>query len=442
MNRRDFLKIACTSSLVNFMGLHPNAWAFSNGKDETSSKKLIVILLRGGVDGLNVVAPYGDNRYKSLRPSIALSRSESNAALIDLDGYFGLHPAMAPLLPLWQNKTLAFVHDCGSPDPTRSHFDAQDYMESGVPGQKSVSTGWLNRLVSQLPSKHSPLQAISVGPVLPRICSGPTTIATISRAISKSRSVMDRPGIAGAFQDLYSGVNDDIGRAFAEGVAAHTAINEVMDSPEIASAGEQMSMPGGRRAQGADGNADNQEMSREQKVANAGAPTPRAYNKFGTQLANLFRKDPTVQVAFVDFGGWDTHIRQGAGVGQLANHLSPLAAGLAELTEGLGPLYKDTAILVMSEFGRTAKENGNGGTDHGHGNVMWIMGGDAPGGKVYGRWGGLAANALHEDRDLPASTDFRSVIAAILTNHMDVSKAGLNIIFPDFAYPGNPFVQV
>ena len=435
MNRRDFLKVACTSSLVNFMGLHPGAWAFSNGKEDAANKRLIVILLRGGVDGLNVVAPYGDNRYKSLRPTIALSKSD-NAPLLDLDGYFGLHPAMAPLMPLWQNKTMAFVHDCGSPDPTRSHFDAQDYMESGVPGQKSVPSGWLNRLVSQLPSKHTPLQAISVGPVLPRICSGPTNISSVPRAITKAKSVMDRPGIAAAFEDLYNGVNDPIGKAFAEGVAAHTAFNEVMDSPDLDSGGE-MAMQG-QAGHGGQGGQD-QEMNREQKVANAGAPSPRTYNKFGAQLANLFRKDPTVQVAFVDFGGWDTHIRQGAGQGQLANHLSPLATGLAELVQGLGPLYKDTAILVMSEFGRTAKENGNGGTDHGHGNVMWVLGGDAPGGKVFGQWGGLASNALHEDRDLPASTDFRSVIGTVLANHMEISRPSLNIIFPDFTNPGNPF---
>jgi uncharacterized protein (DUF1501 family) len=432
MNRRDFLKAACASSLVNMLGFHPNVWAYSNGKDDPAhpSKKLIVVLLRGGVDGLNVVAPYGDNRYKSLRPSIALSRSESGAALIDLDGYFGLHPAMSPLISAWQNKTMAFVHDCGSPDPTRSHFDAQDYMESGVPGQKSVATGWLNRLVGQLPTRHSPVQAISVGPVLPRICSGPTTIATVSRAISKSKSVMDRPVIASSFHDLYSGLNDDLGRAFTEGVAAHTAINEIMDTPDL---------PADQSTSESAMMARDPEMGREQKVANAGAPTPRAYNKFGTQLANLFRKDPTVQVAFVDFGGWDTHIRQGAGQGQLANHLAPLAFGLSELIQGLGPLYKDTTIMVMSEFGRTAKENGNGGTDHGHGNVMWLLGGDIPGGKVYGRWAGLGSNNLHEDRDLPASTDFRTVISTVLTDHMHLAKPSLNIIFPDFQYPGSPF---
>jgi len=145
-------------------------------------------------------------------------------------------------------------------------------------------------------------------------------------------------------------------------------------------------------------------------------------------------------VAFADFGGWGTHIRQGAGKGQLAQHLSPLAQGLGDLIAGLGPLYKDTTILVMSEFGRTAKENGNGGTDHGHGNVMWLLGGEIPGGKVYGKWGGLDSNGLHEDRDLPASTDFRTVISTVLGNHMNISKAGQNIIFPDFAYPGSPFV--
>ena len=263
MNRREFLKAACASSLVNLLGVHPGMWAYSNGRDDPSkpAKKLIVVLLRGGVDGLNVVAPYGDNRYSSLRPTIGLSRREQSP-LLDLDGYFGLHPAMAPLMSSWQNKTLAFVHDCGSPDPTRSHFDAQDYLESGVPGQKSVTSGWLNRMVGQLPSRHSPVQAISVGPVLPRICSGPTTIATVSRAIGKSKSVMDRPVIAQAFQEMYGGLNDDIGRAFSEGVAAHTAINDIMSAPDV---------PMQTQGAMAQGDADGS-MGREQKVANAGAP--------------------------------------------------------------------------------------------------------------------------------------------------------------------------
>lgn len=413
MNRRDFLKIAALSSFST-LSSGARGWTFSNG--DIANKRLIVVLLRGGIDGLNVVAPYGDSHYAKIRPTIALSKSDG---LIDLDGYFGLHPAMAPLLPLWQAKSLAFVHSCGSPDPTRSHFDAQDYMESGLPGRKAASTGWLNRLVSQMPSKHSPVQAISVGPVLPRICAGPASIATVSKAIdNKTRTIIDHPQILKVFDDMYSGLNDDLGRAYREAKASTTAINDILAE-----------------------NKDEADV-REQIMANRGAPSPKTYSKFGKQLATLFTKDRSVEVAFVDFGGWDTHVREGAGKGQLANHLSPLAQGLAELAAELGPLYKDTTILVMSEFGRTAAENGNGGTDHGHGNVMWLLGGDVQGGKVWGRWGGLSQNSLHEARDLPTTTDFRTVISSVLSNHMTVPKAGLANIFPGFQSAGNPFVQV
>src|SRR6185437_7936092 len=177
MNRRDFLKAALIAPF-GLPSLAPRGWAFSNGKDDPTGEKLVVILLRGGVDGLNVIVPYGDNRYSQIRPTIGLSR---NNGLLDLDGYWGMHPSLEPLGNLWKDRSLAFVHSCGSPDHTRSHFDAQDYMESGIPGQKSVSTGWINRLVTQLPTKHSPLQAISIGPVVPRICMGPATIATIAK---------------------------------------------------------------------------------------------------------------------------------------------------------------------------------------------------------------------------------------------------------------------
>jgi len=176
-------------------------------------------------------------------------------------------------------------------------------------------------------------------------------------------------------------------------------------------------------------------------AANKGAPLPKNFNYFGKQISALFKHDPSVQVAFVDFGGWDTHINEGSANGQLANHLRPLAAGLADLIKGLGPMYKDTQIIVMSEFGRTAKENGNAGTDHGHGNVMMLFGKDVPGGKVYGRWGGLSANALHEQRDLPTTTDFRQVLTSILGAHMQLSNQQLAKIFPDFQIGGNPFVR-
>ncbi len=417
MNRRQFLQLAAASTLTAM--LPSRSWAYSNVEGE-AHKKLIVILLRGGMDGLNVIAPYGDNQYQLIRPTIALHKANG---LIDLDGYFGMHPALAPLQPLFQDKSLAFVHACGSPDPTRSHFDAQDYMESGVPGRKSVSSGWVNRLISELPTKHSPIRAISIGPVLPRICSGPASVATVMKNIKQSRGALDRPRVESAFTDLYSGLNNDIGGAFAEGMAAHKTVNNILAMPAPSDSGNMMS------------------MDKEQIIANRGAQSPNAFPNFGRQLATLFRQDPTVQVAFVDFGGWDTHVRQGAEMGQLAGHLTPLASGLADLVSGLGPLYKDTSIVVMSEFGRTARENGNGGTDHGHGNVMWLLGGGVAGGKVYGRFGGLTQTNLYENRDVPATTDFRTVISSVLSDQMHVAKGSLLKVFPGFQASGSAFVS-
>lgn len=419
MNRREFIKLASLSTLSMFApGLA--GWAFSNGMDE-ANKKLIVILLRGGVDGLNIVAPYGDPLYYSMRPRIAVAKPGQENGLIDLDGHFGLHPALSPIMPYWQNKTLAFVHSSGSPSPSRSHFDAQDNMESGAPGIRSVSTGWLNRLVGALPSKsNSSLHAISIGPVLPRIMSGPANIATIAKSVQVNKSLLDRPVVASVFHDLYGGRTDDLGKAFNEGMAAHNEINESLSKPD-----DEAAM-----------------MDQEQKIANRGAPLPNQNKAYGKQLAQLFRKSPSIQVAFLDFGGFDTHVNEGTGKGQLANHLLPLGQGIADLIEGLGPMYKDTTIVVMSEFGRTAKENGNSGTDHGHGNVMWVFGGEVPGGNVYAKWAGLNAEALHEQRDLPTSTDFRSVLSYLMNNQIGVSKLTLAKVFPDFQASGNPFVQV
>lgn len=425
MNRRDFLRAAFLAPL-GIPLVTQSGWAFSNGKPDPSAQKLVVVLLRGGVDGLNVVVPYGDNRYKQIRPTIALSRS---SGLVDLDGYWGIHSALAPLTPLFKNKSMAFVHNCGSPDRTRSHFDAQDYMESGVPGQKSVTSGWMNRLVAQLPSKNSPIQAISLGPVLPRIFSGPATVATIAKSGGgggKGLRQMQRQGLTAGgdvpkvFTDMYGGRGDDLGKAFADGKAARTKVDSIM-----------------RQAA-----AEEEPMTREQMMANRGALTPRSSPEFGKQLATLMTKDPSIQVAFIDFGGWDTHVREGAEEGQLANHLKPLAAGLADLARGLGPVYNNTTIIVMSEFGRTARENGNGGTDHGHGNVLWMLGGGISGGKVYGKWGGLSDNALNEARDLPTTTDFRAVLTSILGEHMGLSNKQLDAVFPGYRLQANPFVQV
>lgn len=404
MHRRHFLHtLGLGASLLIPVGR--SAWAaLPAAAAAPTRKKLIVVMLRGAVDGLNVVAPVGDPNYALLRPTIGLAMPGMAGGAIDLDGYFGLHPALAALQPLWQEKKLAFVHASGSPDGTRSHFDAQDYMESATPGRKGTADGWLNRLVAQLPGAATPSRALSIGPVMPRILSGPAAAINLANGAAATRAnILDRKNVGAAFDRLYA---DDarFGRAYQDGKAAH---QEVM-----AAAG----------AMAADGEAN---------PADRGAPLPNGFPADAARLATLMRNDGRIQLAFIDLGGWDTHARQGSASGQLANRLQPLGQGLALLARRLGPLLDDTTIVVMSEFGRTARENGNGGTDHGHGNAMWVIGGAVEGGRVHGDWQGVGDAALHEGRDLPVTTDFRHVLAQIAERHMRLGDAQLNKLFPD-----------
>ena len=402
MQRRIFLKSMALSS-ASLIAIGNDAWAASTSATATArpdQRKLIVVMLRGAIDGLNVVAPYADPNYARLRPTIALARPGMENGALDLDGRFGLHPALAPLMPLWQKRQLAFVHASGSPDPTRSHFDAQDYLESGTPGRKSTQDGWLNRLVATLPGAPTPTRAVSVGAVLPRILAGRINSTLIANGAASTRAdLLDRPNMAAAFDRLYMD-NPKFAQAYQDGRSAHR---------EVMAAG--------------DGN--------EMQVADGGAPLPNGFPADAARLARLMRRDPNIQVAFFGLGGWDTHANQGAGTGQLANRLAPLGQGLVQLANALGPMFDDTAIVVMSEFGRTAAENGNGGTDHGHGNVMWLMGGALAGGKVYGDWRGMDPAQLHEGRDLPVNTDFRQVLAQVLQHHLQRDAKSLAAIFPD-----------
>jgi uncharacterized protein (DUF1501 family) len=396
MKRRDFLNsMALGASMVVPVG--QSAWAATSANP--TKQKLVVVMLRGAVDGLNVVAPVGDENYLRLRPTIGLSAPGVEGGALDLDGYFGLHPALAMLQPLWQQKKLAFVHASGSPDSTRSHFDAQDYMESATPGRKNTPDGWMNRLVATLPGVSTPSRALSIGPVMPRILSGPSAAINLPNGAAATRAtILDRPAIGAAFDQLYAG-HERFGRAYKDGKDAH---KEVMDAS----------------------------MNGEMNMADGGAPLPNGFPDDAARLATLMRNNPKLQLAFVALGGWDTHANQGAGRGQLANRLAPLGQGLAVLAERLGPMFEDTTVIVMSEFGRTARENGNGGTDHGHGNVMWVMGGAVAGGKVYGDWQGVADSALNEGRDLPVTTDFRSVLAQVAERHLRLSDRQLAQIFP------------
>ena len=403
MHRRDFIRsLAFASGAIYLPGV--NAWAASNSDPLQSQRKLIVIMLRGAVDGLSVVAPYADQNYYRLRPTIAIARPGQDNGLIDLDGQFGMHPALRALQPWWSQGRLAFVPASGSPDLTRSHFDAQDYLESGTPGRKATADGWLNRLVASMPGPGTPTRALSVGPVMPRILSGAASATNIASGAAAGRAtLLDRPQVGDAFAQLYRG-QDKYGTLYQQAQSAHQEMRASMET--------------------------------ESQMADNGAPLPAGFPDDAARLAGLFRNDPRVQFAFVALGGWDTHANQGNGSGQLANRLAPLAQGLATLAQRLGPMFDDTTIVVMSEFGRTVRQNGNGGTDHGHGNVMWLLGGPVAGGRVHGEWPGLDEAQLHEGRDVLVTTDFRSVLAQVATHHLKLSDAALARVFPDLPARG------
>lgn len=368
--------------------------------------RLVVVMLRGAVDGLSLVVPHGEAAYYAARPTIAVARPGEADGLLPLTSLFGLHPALAPLLPHWQRGELAFVHASGSHDPTRSHFDAQDYLESGTPGRKSTPDGWLNRLATVLAGEQATpvsqrLQAINLGPVMPRIFAGDAAVASLASGNAAiTRGVLERPRFAGAFAELYSG-DDRLAQAVREAAATREAI---MNS-----------------------------LASDDPRADQGALPLQGLARDTLRLGQLMQRDARVRLAFVPVGGWDTHANQGAGRGALANRFGLLAQALETLVQGLADQLPHTSILVMSEFGRTLKQNGSNGTDHGHGNVAWLLGGGVAGGRVLGEWPGLAPAALHEGRDLAVTTDFRDIVADVLEQRFRLADRQLARVLPDFA---------
>lgn len=372
------------------------AWAAAGPAPAT--RRLVVVMLRGAVDGLSVVVPYADPEYRRARPGIALAPPGEPDGAIDLDGQFGLHPSLAVLAPWWQQGRLAFVHASGSPDRTRSHFDAQDYMESGIPGNKSIGSGWMNRLLAQLPGDSAPLRAIAVGSVQPRIVSGAERIAYLDAGRAALRpAALDQPRVQHAFAALYDG-DDAIGRTFREAGESRRDMLATMEPTMMA--------------------ADN------------GAPPVAGFAEDAARLGTLMRRDARVQLGFLSAGGWDTHVNQGGARGPLAVRLGQLGAGIDALWRALGERQADTVVVVMSEFGRTVRQNGNGGTDHGHGNAMWLLGGTVAGRRVLGRWPGLDSAALHEGRDLAVTTDFRTVLGELAGAHLGLPDAAIEAVFP------------
>jgi uncharacterized protein (DUF1501 family) len=416
MDRRGFLQALSLPALslpaLSWGGaasLAPtgSAWALVSPTQAASTRRLIVVFMRGAVDGLSLVVPYNETNYYRQRSTIAIGKPGSANGAIDLDGQFGLHPALAPLMPFWKGGSLAFVHAAGSPDPTRSHFDGQDNIESGTPGNKATPDGWLNRLEGVMPVteeiRSAPARAVSIGSLLPRIFKGRNSVATVASGAAAARpTVLDRPRVRRAFEAVY-GDDPRMGPMFANYVAARAGVVAAIEQ------------------------ADPETMA-----ANNGAASTYAFATDATRLGAFMRRDPRVQLGFLAVSGWDTHANQGdASGGQLARLLSPFARGMSALARSLGPVYADTTIAVISEFGRTVAQNGNAGTDHGYGNVMWLMGGPVAGGKVHGEWPGLDDAALHEGRDLALVTDYRSVLAQICARHLNLSDADLSKIFPD-----------
>ena len=368
---------------------------------------LVAVFQRGAVDGLSMVVPHGDPAYYAARGSIAIGAPAAGTpeTAIDIDGFFAFHPALEPLKPLWDARQLAVVHACGSPDTTRSHFDAQDYMETGTPGVKTTPDGWIARgLVARPNASPSPFRAVALGSQLPRALRGELSAIAIP-ALRDFDVRADVAAMAGGvnarrgFEALYEqGVRDLI----------HGTGRETLEAVKMLKA------------------ADPQRF----EPAN-GARYPRSdFGERLRQIAQLIRADVGLEVAFADIGGWDTHAGQGNAQGQLANRLADFAHSLAAFARDLGDGMENVVVLSMSEFGRTVRENGNRGTDHGHGTAMMVLGGAVRGGRVYGRWPGLAPERLHDGRDLDVTTDFRLLFAEVAWKHLGVPRDAM--IFPGF----------
>ena len=373
-------------------------------------KTLVAIFQRGAVDGLNMVVPFGESAYYDVRPSIAIPKPASGTsdAAINLDGFFGLHPSFSAFKPLWDSRRLAIVHAAGSPDNTRSHFDAQDYMESATPGVKSTNDGWLNRYLQTKPETDKSLfRAVSFTQTMPRVLQGRApAIAMANLSDFTIRAGKSSSNIQGGFEEIYANnMNDSLagmGRETFEAVNYLKKVNPAQYKPEN------------------------------------GAQYPR--NPFGNsllQIAQLIKSGVGLEVAFTDIGGWDTHVNEGNSRGQLGNLLLQFSSGIAAFYQDLGQRMDDVIVLTMSEFGRTVRENGNRGTDHGHANAMFVLGNSVRGGKVYGQWPGLKTDQLYEGRDLALTTDFRDVFGEIANKHL--GNTNLKGVFPGYASSASQF---
>jgi len=399
-NRRFFLRngalaIAGTTAIPSFLVRSVLAEAAATNP----GRRLVVVFQRGAADGLNVVVPYKEKNYYAMRPTIAIPENQ----VIDLDGFFGLHPSLAAFKPLYDQGHLAIVHASGSPDMSRSHFDAQDYMESGTPGVKSTEDGWLNRALQSEDLRHNrehtAFRALALGAQVPRTLAGTVpaiALSNVNNFTVGGRGPAPSPA-ASAFAAMYNETGDHL---------FHTTGEETFDAVKML-----------------------RDANPAQYKPAAGVEYPNS--EFGNnmkQIAQLLKANLGVEAAFTDVGGWDTHQNQGAVDGQLANRLSDFSASISAFWRDLGDDAENITLVTMSEFGRTARQNGTGGTDHGHANAMFVLGGAVKGGKVYGRWPGLEDHQLNEGRDLTVTTDFRQVLGEAVAKTLGANN--LEMVFP------------
>ena len=405
-SRRYFLKssglaIAGFAAVPSFL----QRTALASGGGSNDRPVIIAIFQRGAMDGISAVVPFGDKNYYGARPQIAIPQPKAgdDDAALDLDGFFGLNPALASFKPIYDAGHLAVVHAVGSPDNTRSHFDAQDYMESATPGRKGTPDGWLNRFLgAKKDSKATPFRAVAISSNMPRTLLGKeNAIAMTNINDFGVRAGQGSNQVAASFEALYAqNVSDslrDTGKEAFEAVKMLKAANPRQYSP-----------------------------------ANGAKYPASPFGQNLLQIAQLIKANIGIEVACADRGGWDTHANQGTGRGQLANQLRDFSQAIAALYQDLGDHMQRVVILTMTEFGRTIRQNGSGGTDHGHASCLFALGGPVKGGKVYSKWPGLAPEQLYEGRDLALTTDFRDVFAEVAMRHLGAT-ATVASIFPGYA---------
>ncbi len=420
----------------------PRIWAQAApaGSARGQQGRLVVVLLRGAYDGLSAFVPYTDADYYSMRPNIAIAAPDgSTRTAIKLDDIFALHPSLSPLLPLWQQGVLSFVPAAGLPTPNRSHFSAQYEMEIAQGGKNSATAGWLNKAagVSGANSRGASAAAIAlgVGEANPAILAGEASVRLIPRGQAAERTgVLANDKTRQALMDLYAG-NDKISEAFRQGAgsrmqsAQELSIEKAAVTTRREMAAREAAAKEGNRMLDRDGTPPTTQAQNAQMLAASnGAADPVGLQLDAQHLGTLMRNDRSLRLGFLSAGGWDTHANQGNATGQLANNLGNLGRGIMQLRQDFSE--PGDVVVVMSEFGRTASENGSRGTDHGYGNAMWLMGNHINGGRWHGQWTGLARGNLNESRDLPAHHDYRAVLAHVLRANFAMPDSALASVLP------------